>query len=262
MVHHRWSNLRGSDFVWVPLDFETYSVATALVRLLVRVERTTLGLALYASIETWWQQQIRARDIAQLTDEQRRDRRLAWAWLSVTVAVAAMGSSRVHDGVWFQPITAIIGLSAAVLVPFFVTMWFQGFGTLYNHTDPAVPWFADEETWSSAGAGVTCAVHVTFPRPLCWLVGNAFYHPAHHVDPRIPLPNLPAAQHVLATAMPSVVHRQWSIRHHRDVLRTCRLYDYRTHRWVDFDGRPTTGTIWRQASVGPAVESRMTQTTR
>jgi omega-6 fatty acid desaturase (delta-12 desaturase) len=32
-----------------------------------------------------------------------------------------------------------------------------------------------------------------------------------------------------------------------DTLRRCKLYDYERHRWLDFDGQPTSEPILRRA---------------
>jgi hypothetical protein len=38
----------------------------------------------------------------------------------------------------------------------------------------------------------------------------------------------------------------------RETLTNCRLYDYQTHRWLDFDGRPT-GPV----AISPEQQSAM-----
>jgi hypothetical protein len=39
------------------------------------------------------------------------------------------------------------------------------------------------------------------------------------------------------------VKEDFSIRRFADTVRRCKLYDFEAHRWLDFDGRPTTETI-------------------
>lgn len=66
-------------------------------------------------------------------------------------------------------------------------------------------------------------------------------HTAHHVDPRIPMYNLPRQQAALEQAYPeSIAVANWSFESFYKTLRTCQLYDYENHRWMRFDGTPTT----------------------
>ena len=37
-------------------------------------------------------------------------------------------------------------------------------------------------------------------------------------------------------------------------LKTCRLYDFENHRWLDFDGKPTTGVLVTEAERAAMIE--------
>jgi omega-6 fatty acid desaturase (delta-12 desaturase) len=54
----------------------------------------------------------------------------------------------------------------------------------------------------------------------------------------------------------------FSIRWLRETLRSCRLYDYETHRWLDFDGRPTYPAVapsrQRSAMLGYGADTMFT----
>ena len=80
-----------------------------------------------------------------------------------------------------------------------------------------------------------------FPRIIELAFANIFEHTAHHADKRMPLYNLPQSQSALERQYPGdVIVQRASFAHSRDVLKRCRLYDYRANRWTDFDGRYTS----------------------
>src|SRR5262249_32646346 len=81
-----------------------------------------------------------------------------------------------------------------VIVPYLFWNWVMAFVTLQHHTHPSVAWFATKEEWNFFNGQVRGTVHVTLPRPIEMLFQNILEHTAHHVDPKIPLYNLPVSQ--------------------------------------------------------------------
>jgi omega-6 fatty acid desaturase (delta-12 desaturase) len=76
------------------------------------------------------------------------------------------------------------------------------------------------------------------------LLHNITVHSAHHVDPRVPFRHLPEAQRRLEHSFASdIIVERWSLASFISVTRTCKLYDYEAHQWVDFDGRPTAPAV-------------------
>jgi omega-6 fatty acid desaturase (delta-12 desaturase) len=64
------------------------------------------------------------------------------------------------------------------------------------------------------------------------------------VDPKIPLYNLPGAQGRLEEAYPEHIKIvPWTFGGYAKTLKTCRLYDYENHQWLDWDGTPTSEPI-------------------
>ena len=74
--------------------------------------------------------------------------------------------------------------------------------------------------------------------------GPIMIHTAHHVDPKIPVRQLEIAQSRLMAAFSDRIPICFStFSDCMDIMRRCKLYDYETHRWLDFDGQPTTQAI-------------------
>ncbi len=68
------------------------------------------------------------------------------------------------------------------------------------------------------------------------LLGSIMDHSAHHVDPGVPLYRLETAQERLESSLgDDIIVQQFSLRSLRTTLKVCKLYDYRHHRWTDFN---------------------------
>jgi omega-6 fatty acid desaturase (delta-12 desaturase) len=127
-----------------------------------------------------------------------------------------------------------------MVIPF--ACWSQTVGLVVyqQHTHPAIAWFNKRSEWSVNQTQLRSAVHVLFPGPFNRLLHNAMEHTAHHLDASVSLHNLPRAQAELEAAFPEdILVQPWSITFLRNCLKTCRLYDYDAHCWLDFDGRVT-----------------------
>jgi omega-6 fatty acid desaturase (delta-12 desaturase) len=117
----------------------------------------------------------------------------------------------------------------------------QGAASFVQHTHPRTAWYDREDEWSFYHVQLRSSTHAVLPWPLGPMLHNIMDHPAHHIDPTIPLYELPASQKLLEERAPehSVVV-PLTVREYLRICRVCKLYDYRRHCWLDFDGNPTT----------------------
>jgi len=76
-------------------------------------------------------------------------------------------------------------------------IWFMGFVSFLQHTHPSMAWYDNEAEWSFYHVQLRSTAHVRFPWPIERLLNNILDHPAHHLDPTIPLYNLPDSQKLL-----------------------------------------------------------------
>jgi omega-6 fatty acid desaturase (delta-12 desaturase) len=53
-VHHGYTNLKGTDFVWAPLTAAEYAALTPRQRLMQRIYRSGWAPGLYYLVEIWW----------------------------------------------------------------------------------------------------------------------------------------------------------------------------------------------------------------
>jgi acyl-lipid omega-6 desaturase (Delta-12 desaturase) len=91
---------------------------------------------------------------------------------------------------------------------------------------------------------VRSTVHLTLPFGLSRLTNNILEHTAHHVDPRVPLYNLPEVQSRLEATYPEeIAVERLTPGYVLRILRTCRLYDYERRQWLDYDGTPSSPAL-------------------
>jgi acyl-lipid omega-6 desaturase (Delta-12 desaturase) len=199
--------------------------------------RTLPGLCFFYLIEIWWKIQIFPSGWKKPKNRLLRfhmDRLLVLFFLAIelfllaTVKAGSAGKS------------IILGF----VVPFLAWNWLSGFFTFLQHTNPRVPWYANEKEYDFLSRQLRASVHVELPVVFDRLLHNVMQHTAHHIDPRIPLYNLIASQRLLELNYGSeITCERLTARNVRLTMRTCKLYDYENHCWLDFDGTALTAPL-------------------
>ncbi len=247
-VHHSYTNLRGKDYAWAPLSKEEYDGLTPARRWLERHYRSLAGIGNYYLIEYWLKHLILpARKERQ---EMRRPVAFVLDLVLVLVFVAAQlwglavwCDTRVPSaGLWGQFTSFPALLLTVVVLPFLVWNWSMSFAIFQHHNHPRAVWYACREEWDFFAGHVQSTVHVQMPRWLDWISAFIMQHTAHHVNRDIPLYRLSESQRCLERAYgDSIVVEPWSFSGLGKTLARCKLYDYESHRWLNFQGRQTTG---------------------
>lgn len=259
-LHHGWTNVRGKDFTWTPLSKEDYDRLTPVGRFMQRKYRTWWGVGFYYIVEIWAKYGMLGAKAPT-----RRMGVLFWIdRLSIvghTVALtAAILFLTDRTGLGANPggplVTAGL-LTLGIVIPYILWHWVMGFIVLVHHTHPTVPWYGDVADWSYYAGQVQSTVHVELPRPVEVALHHIMEHTAHHADPRVPLYHLEKAQKALEDAYgDDIVVVPFTVAGFFKTLRTCRLFDYENHRWLDWDGTPTTGALLAKREDGQVVQSR------
>lgn len=232
-LHHSWTNLKGRDPVYAPLSLEEYDGLNAFQQSRERFERSFFGVGLLYLRSIWWRLEIapekRHRHAMQRIGNFNQDRCLVAVFLAVHICFAAF----LAGGLTPQFVTLLL---FGILIPFLVWNWLIGFVTYHHHTHPTLQWFDDESEWTAFRGQILGTAHVVPPTPIDRILLHILQHPAHHVDPTVPLYRLVAAQRNIADIAMSY---RWSLSECREIFTRCQLYDYRRRRWLDFAGRPT-----------------------
>jgi omega-6 fatty acid desaturase (delta-12 desaturase) len=228
--------------VWQPWGLEEYRAKPAWRRAWYRFLRTPLGLSFYWTMENWLPHHLlpRRADLGRKWSRFRFDRLLVLAF-AAGLFVSLCALTRLAAGwSWAEPVGPLGVFLLALVLPYFLWTYLVGVVDLVHHTHPQAIWFCHREEWDYHTATVRSTTHVLLPVGLNQLFHNILEHTAHHVDPRIPLYNLPQAQQHLEAAYPTDVPvERLTPGYLLRILRTCRLYDYDKKQWLDYDGRPT-----------------------
>lgn len=131
---------------------------------------------------------------------------------------------------------ALFGLA----IPFLVWNLFISFVTVVQHTGPDVRWSAPNGRPSNFEQKLRGTVRIRFPEPIDILFHRLMQHPAHHINPIIPLYSLKSAQHRLEYLEPEgLMVVRWTPGYHLRLTRVCKLYDPARDGWCDFKNRVT-----------------------
>jgi omega-6 fatty acid desaturase (delta-12 desaturase) len=242
-LHHGWTNLKGRDPVYCPRTTEEFRRLSPTRQRLERFFRSWIGLLPLYLFEIWWRLEIRPNEAHRQHIDKRGtfvfDRRLVLAFPALQCAVVLL-ALRASGPVSTTTGAAMCGL--AVIVPFLTFNWLIGFATFQHHTHPRVIWYDDEQNWNFFRAQVQGSVHIIFPHWIERALHNIMEHTAHHVDTRVPLYHLTDAQSSIEAVFgeENVISEPFSFAGMRRTFQCCQLYDYETHQWLTFEGRPTT----------------------
>jgi omega-6 fatty acid desaturase (delta-12 desaturase) len=236
VVHHGYTNLKGTDFVWAPLSRSEYQRLSHSEQLLNRLYRSGWAPGLYYMVEIWWKRMfypnrhhMPTRRLVFLLDNLLVSGfGLAWVGAMVGAALATE-----------QSVTLV--LATGVLVPFLFWCAMIGFVVYVHHTHVKVHWHDDKTAWAKAQPFVSTTVHLTFPLRIGALVHHIMEHTAHHVDMSIPLYRLKGAQKMLEDMLPGrIVIQRFSWRWYFETARNCKLYDFTRRCWTDYSGAATS----------------------
>jgi acyl-lipid omega-6 desaturase (Delta-12 desaturase) len=234
VAHHGFNNLKGRDQVWAPYSKAEFDALPRRRQDLERLYRCGLGWGAYYMIEMWWKKLYFAsrKEIGSSRRKYRLDSALVTAgallWLG-TVAFVARST-----GQSFALLTAL-----AVVVPFLLWNGIIGFVVYLHHTSPKIAWFHRRHEWQRCRAYLTSTAGVRFPFGIDRLMHGIMEHHAHHLNPRIPMFSLRAAEQSLRERFPDLCAYRLDWRTYMDSVRRCKLYDYANHAWLDFAGQVT-----------------------
>jgi omega-6 fatty acid desaturase (delta-12 desaturase) len=233
-AHHGFNNLKGRDQVWAPLSKVEFDALPRYRQLLERLYRSGFGWGAYYLVEMWWKKLYFAshREIGSSRRKYKLDSLLVTAgallWL-VAVAFAARTTDQ----------SFVLLYTLAVVVPFLLWNAVIGFVVYLQHTSPSIAWFVNRHEWQRNKAYLTATARVRFPLGIDRLMHGIMEHNAHHVNPGIPMSRLRAAQRVLQQKFPDLCDYRLDWRSYVDNVRSCKLYDFANHAWLDFGGQVT-----------------------
>jgi len=255
-LHHGWTNFKGREPAFPPFTKAEFDQLPLWRRLLERLYRTPAGVGICYALDFY------ARRLLFPPAGQRPRSRLAFHLDRLTIAVfmavqflAARTLAGMRSDDLIPPgVYAVV----AVALPWLLWIWFMGFVSFSQHTHPRMAWYDREEEWSFYHVQLKSTAHVVFPWPIGSVLHNIMEHAAHHLDPAIPLYELPRSQRLLEQDCPEhAVVISWTPADYFRTCAACKLYDFRRHCWTDFNGVPTTTAgLNSKAAIKPSSEIR------
>lgn len=239
VLHHGWTNLKGRHPDFPPFSKHEFDALPRWRRWLERFYRSPLGIGPFYAVEFFVKHLMLAYGHRRPADRRAfQIDRLSVVAFCVAQFVVAYLLTAYTPGMllprWFYA-----GFSVAVTWSSWLC--FMAYASYVQHTHPRMAWYDDEQEWSFYHVQLRSSAHVTFPWPIERLMNNIMDHPAHHLDPTIPLYNLPQSQRLLEEVASghAVVYR-WTPLEFLRTCAACKLYDFERHCWTDFAGVPTT----------------------
>lgn len=233
-AHHGFNNLKGRDQVWAPFSKAEFDQLPRYRQALERLYRCGFGWGAYYLVEMWWKKLYFAsrKEIGSSRRKYRLDSLLvtvgALLWIGI-VAVTARATGQ----------SFVLLAALAIVVPFLLWNAVIGFVVYLHHTGPKIAWFQNRQEWQRRRAYLTSTACVRFPLGIDRLMHSIMEHNAHHLNPRISMFTLRAAQRALQEKFPELSSYRLNRQSYIDVVRRCKLYDYVNHAWLDFGGRVT-----------------------
>jgi len=230
-THHAFSNLKSKDYVYTPMTKAEYDRLSPFKRFEYRVYRSVIGHMLYYLIEIWCKKMIIPhKGIVNIKDAKSYNKFNYGILIYVCIIATYIYFISIFFGKAF-----FVELLFSMVIPFLAFNWLMGFVIYQHHTNLDTRWFENEEEWNYWESQIENSVHITFPKPLNFVLHNIMEHTAHHVNMNIPLYNLNDAQAKLETTFGTKIKTvNWSIKYYWQSIRKCKLYDYEEHRWLIF----------------------------
>ena len=256
LLHHNFLRVRGRDMVWMPWTLTEYRSAPLWRRTWYRFLRTPVGLSFYWTVGNWVPYLLfpPSAELGTRRGQNRFDRLLVLGFAAALFAGLYALALAAAAWPWADPVGPLGVFSLGLVLPYLGWTYLIGVVDLVHHTHPRAVWFDGRHEWDYASANVRSTTHTVLPLGLNRLTHSILDHTAHHVDPRVPLYHLPAAQAALEAAYPEDVPvERLTPLYVLRLLRTCRLYDYDRRQWLDYDGTPTAPTQRAVPDAAPAV---------
>jgi acyl-lipid omega-6 desaturase (Delta-12 desaturase) len=234
-IHHQSTNVKGMDS-WSPFSKEEYNTLPVWRRIIERFYRSPAGMGFYYLIERWWKNKFYPyKNIIGKYNS------VYWDFLLVIIYLAIYLWLLGYAGRELAHTSSIELIVLGFVIPFLNWNFMMGFTVYQHHTHESIAWVKTRQERDLLGGQEDFTMHVRYPRWYNLMSHNIMVHTAHHVDPRIPLYQLPMAQKTLAKLLGDDLNTvRFSLKGFLKTMASCKLYDYKHHCWLDFDGNLTS----------------------
>ena len=249
-LHHSMTNEKFPDS-YTPFSKEEYDNLPKLRQWKERLYRrpSVLYFGLYYILERW--SKVKLYPGKQIP---RNIHNSAWKHFFLLICYTAVFLGILVSAPLYSGTSVSTALILGFIVPFYIFQSLYAAAVYVQHTHPRIPWFNKKPDRQTIARQEFISVHLQCPSWVDSLVHHIFDHSAHHACPAIPCYQLGAAQARLNELLGKhVVTSRLSLKELSDIMRTCKLYDYENHCWLDFDGNRNTSPILDDETVRQAM---------
>lgn len=242
-LHHAFPNMKNYNS-WSPMSQEEYQKLPRWRQLLEQIYRSPLGFGPYYIVERWLKDKFIPRKHIPRQFHKKGWQDFAFLMLYSTVFLASLSLLALYA----QQSVALAILFGAV-VPFIIWNYAMGLTVYQQHTHPTVKWYSTLADWKGEiGSQSEVSIHIKYPAWYNFITHNCYYHPVHHVNPKIPIYRLKKAQEFYARQRPELsVIIPFTFAGFMETIKSCKLYDYDKQQWLDFKGRPTSPALKKES---------------
>lgn len=242
-IHHQSTNIQGMDS-WSPYSKEEYDAMPEWRKTLEQFYRSPAGIAFYYLFERWWKNKFYPyKNIIGKYNS------VYWDFVLVITYLVIYLSVLTYAGILLPHTNVIELVVLGFLIPFMNWNFMMGFTVYQHHTHETIPWVRSKMERDVLGGQEDFTMQVRYPKWYNVMSHNIMVHTAHHVDPRVPLYNLPLAQKRLGKLLGAELKTvNFSLKGFLRTMSICKLYDYAQHSWLDFEGNVTSRPLSGQLS--------------
>lgn len=246
-LHHPLTNGDHPD-TYTPFSKAEYDALPRWRQALEKLYRSPFGFGFYYIFERWQFAKLYPHGFMPKIIHKAAWAHFAYLMVYLTAFVTFLALSPN-----FAPVSSLTAVTLGFALPFFLFQMFFCWVLYLQHTHPEVPWFRNRETLEGKLEQEDVSPHVVMPTWFSTLIHHALDHPVHHIAPRVPGYRVREAQRVLNGLLGDhAIVTPFTFAWFFKTMRVCRLYDYENHRWLDWDGTPTTGS-----TLKPHVAERL-----
>lgn len=253
-LHHRKTNEDHPDS-FTPLSKQEFDALPKLTKLKHRFYRlpSLWIFGIYYIVERWWKVKFFPRDSMPVSV-----RREGWTHTIYLLTYLFGFIALLYSAPHYSGTSSLSAIFFGFIVPFYIFQSLFSFTVYVQHTHPRVAWFKTRPDRNGIGRQDVISVQLRFPDWFSYLVHHVYDHAAHHVYPAIPCYRLAEAQTKLNQLLgSSAISEKFSFAMLRKIQERCKLYDFESHRWLNFEGTPTSrATLITEADFSRPVWGR------